>query len=170
MLAGLPLWPGAWYEASVARKVKAPRITSAFNLGGETAEADPLLDEAFVDFAGFTVAEARLNPKRFLVGRTGSGKSAVLRHLEDVHPKHVLRINPENLALPYLTDLNVVRELTDLGVHLDSLFKALWKHVLLIEIIRHRYQVTSAEKKATVYQTLKDFVRRDPNKQAALDY
>jgi hypothetical protein len=166
----LPEDAGRGTKALMASKRKVPRIGADFNLGGETAEADPLLEEAFVEFAGFTAVDDRTNPKRFLVGRTGSGKSAVLRRLEEVHPGHVLRINPENLSLPYLTDLNVVRELTELGVHLDSLFTALWKHVLIVEIIRHRYQVTSAEKKSTVLQTLKDMVQRDPNKQAALAY
>jgi hypothetical protein len=152
------------------RKGRVPRIGGDFNLGGEAAEADPLLERAFVDSAGFIAVNARDNPRRFLVGRTGSGKSAVLRRLEEVHEGHVLRINPENLSLPYLTDLNVVRELTALGVHLDPLFTALWKHVLIVEIIRHRYQVNSPEKKSSVLESLKGMVQRDANKRAALEY
>ncbi len=153
----------------MARK-RAQRLGGDFSLGGETAEADPFLEQAFVEFAGFSVVDTRDNPKRFLVGRTGSGKSAVLRRLEDVHRRHVLRFNPENLSLPYIADLNVVRELSSLDVHLDALFIALWKHVLVVEIIRHRYQVNSPEKKNTVLQTLRDMVSRSSSKRAALDY
>jgi hypothetical protein len=152
------------------RGVRSGRIATDFNLGGETAEADPLLDLAFITSAGFSAVDDRQNPKRFLIGRTGSGKSAVLKRLEEVHRGHVLRINPENLALPYLTDLGVVRELVALGVHLDSLFTALWKHVLIVEVIRHRYQVNSLERKTNVLQSLKDMVRRNANQQAALEY
>ena len=47
---------------------------------------------------------------------------------------------------------------------------ALWKHVLLVEIIQHRYKVNSPAAKQTVLQTLRERLARDPGKQAALDY
>lgn len=156
--------------ARSSRRRTEGRLSADFNLGGEIAEADPLLDLAFIDSTGYSIAEAPDNPKRFLIGRTGSGKSAVLRRLEEVHDRHALRINPENLSLPYLVDLTVVRDLDSLGVHLDPLFIALWKHVLLVEVIRHRYQVNSPEKKSSVLETLKGMVQRDPAKREALDY
>ena len=149
---------------------RRPTLGSAFNLGGEQAEADPFLERAFVEWAGYQAVEARLNPRCFLIGRTGSGKSAVLQRLEEVHPRRVIRINPENLSLPYIVDLGVMRSLDALDVHLDPLFVALWKHVLLVEIIRHRYNVDSVAKRRTVMQSLKDTFSRDASKQAALEY
>jgi hypothetical protein len=155
----------------VARqKQRAPKLGSGFNLGGEQAEADPLLDRAFFEWSGYTVVESRRDPHCFLVGRTGSGKSAVLQRLEEVYPQRVIRIDPEDLSLPYIIDLGVIRELDALEVHLDPLFIALWKHILLIEIIRRRYRVDSAEKKRTVMESLKDRFQRDSSKQQALEY
>jgi hypothetical protein len=105
-----------------------------------------------------------------LVGRTGSGKSAALRRLEEELPEHVIRINPEDLSLPYITDLGVVRYLSSLDVHVDPLFIALWKHVLLIEIIKHRYKVDSQDAKQRFIATLMERIKRDRSKQAALAY
>jgi hypothetical protein len=151
-------------------KTRSDRLAGDFNLGGEQAEADPFLEEAFVEWAGYSAIEARTNPRRFLIGRTGSGKSAVLQRLEEVHSDRVIRINPEDLSLPYIIDLGVMKQLTALEVHLDPLFIALWKHVLLVEIIRHRYKVDSAAKKQNVLAALMETVRRDSSKRAALEY
>jgi hypothetical protein len=153
-----------------SRQKATRKLKSDFNLGGEQAEADPLLEAAFFEWAGYTAIESRDNPWRFLIGRTGSGKSAVLQRIEDVHPDHVIRINPEDLSLPYIVDLGVVRYLSDHDVHLDPLFIALWKHVLIVELIRHRYKVDSPAKKQTVLTTLMEAIRRDPSKEAALEY
>jgi hypothetical protein len=146
------------------------RIGRDFNLGGEQAESDPLLEYAFYESGVYSAIESRFNPKCFLVGRTGSGKSAVLKHLEEEKPEHVIRINPEDLSLTYILDLQVIRTLASLGVHLDPLFIALWKHVLLVEIIRHRYNLDSLAAKNALLQTLKDRLTRDRSKRAALDY
>jgi hypothetical protein len=82
----------------------------------------------------------------------------------------VIRINPEDLSLPYITDLGVIRFLDALNVHLDALFIALWKHVLVVEIIRDRYKVDSPEAKQNFLTSLGERIRRDPSKQAALEY
>ena len=108
--------------------------------------------------------------RRFIVGRTGSGKSAALQHLEEIHPGHVIRINPEDLSLPYITDLGVIKYLDELEVNLDLFWIALWKHILLVEIIRHRYKVNTPQAKANMMENLRDLVKRDPGKKAALQY
>lgn len=110
------------------------RLPSAdFNLGGEQAEADPLLQSAFFQSSQYASLVSRDEPKCFIVGRTGSGKSAMLQRVEEDHPDHVIRINPEDLSLPYISDLGVVRFLAAMDVHLDPFFIALWKHVLLLK-------------------------------------
>jgi hypothetical protein len=154
----------------MATSSKPGRRSTSFTLGGEQAEADPLLQDGFYESATYLTVADREDPRCFLIGRTGVGKSALLQRLEEEHPGHVIRITPEDLSLPYITDLNVVRYLTDLSVHLDPLFIALWKHVFLIEVIKNRYQVNSPEAKFNFVQNLRVKIARDKSKLAALDY
>lgn len=161
-------WGGG--GASMADRRTGRRIRSDFNVGGEQAEADPLLSVAFYESGDYRTAESRDDPRCFLIARTGGGKSAVLQRLEEVHPEHVVRITPEDLALPYITDLRVIRYLDDLDVNLDLFFIALWKHVLLVEIIRHRYHVNTPQAKENFLRNIRQKISRDPAKRAALEY
>jgi energy-coupling factor transporter ATP-binding protein EcfA2 len=151
----------------MARKRK---LQAGFTIGGEQAEADPLHEEAFVETDLYHVIEARDDHRCFVIGRTGSGKSAALQHLEEVNADQVIRISPEDLALPYITDLQVIKFLDSLDVKLDLFWFALWKHVLVVEIIRRRYKVDSPEAKQRFLGALTEKLRRDPAKQAALQY
>lgn len=149
---------------------KRQRLRSGFTLGGEQAEADPLLEDAFYASSDYEVLSSHQDTRCFVVGRTGAGKSAALQHLEETQGDHVIRINPEDLSLPYITDLQVIRYLDELDVNLDLFWIALWKHVLLVEIIRHRYQVDSPAAKQNFMRQLKERVGRNPGKAAALEY
>jgi hypothetical protein len=154
----------------MARQRNRKKFGSNFTLGGEQAESDRLLERAFYESGHYKAIASRSDSRAFLIGRTGGGKSAALQHLENEKPEHVIRIDPENLSLPYITDLGAVRYLSSIGINLDPLFIALWKHVLLVEIIKHRYKVTSQEAKQTFVSTLMERIKRDPSKKQALEY
>ena len=145
-------------------------LSSDFSLGALDAEVDPMLKAAFYLSGHYAAAERRDDPRCFLVGRTGGGKTAALRYLESTHEEHTIRINPEDLSLPYITDLGVIKYLASLDVHLDPFFIALWKHVLLVEVIRHRYKIDTPATKKNIFTTLAQRVARDPAKKQALDY
>ena len=150
----------------------ATRITSVgrFNLGGSAAETDPLLAHAFYSNPDYETIASQQDPSVFVVGRTGSGKSASFDNLQREYPGKVILLNPENLALPYLTNLDVIRQLTDLGVHLEPFFRALWKHVILVEVLRHRYRITDEESKWRMIEELKRKLKHDSGRSRALDY
>ncbi|HMM94483.1 hypothetical protein [Phycicoccus sp.] len=149
---------------------KRPRIRTGFTLGGEQAEADPLAEEAFVETPLYEVVADQRDMRCFVIGRTGAGKSATLQHLEEVNSEHVIRISPEDLSLPYITDLDVIRYLDSLDVKLDLFWIALWKHVLLVELLKHRYGVNSPDAKQRFMSTLREKFVREPAKAAALEY
>lgn len=157
-------------EIGCVSMARNSRMKPGFNLGGEAAEVDGLLEDAFVTSGDYLVIESRGEHRCFLVGRTGAGKSAVLKHLEEVHPEHVIRINPENLSLPYITNLQAIRYLDSLEVNLDNFWQTLWRHVLLVEILRHRYKVDSPAAKSNFIQLLRKRIQNDRTKQAALAY
>ena len=150
-------------------KVKR-KIRGEFTLGEGAAEYDGLLLDAFYETSIYRTIIARHDQRCFLIGRTGSGKSACFRRLEDQNPEHVIRLNPEDLSLPYIADLDVVQKLKALDVHLDPLFIALWKHVIIIEIIKHRYRVDSPDATQRFIDVLMDKLKRDKSKQEALSY
>lgn len=147
-----------------------PRRRHDFTLGGEAAEADPLLDNAFLRSRDFEAIEDKKDHRRFIVGRTGAGKSAALQTLERLHPGHVIRINPENLSLPYITNLQAIKYLDSLEVNLDTFWNALWRHILIVEIIKHRYKVDSSTAKENFFQQIRARIQTDRTKQQALDY
>jgi len=134
---------------------RSARLRTGFNLGGEAAEADGLLDEAFIESSDYRVIASKTDHKCFLVGRTGAGKSAVLQRVEEMNPDHVIRINPENLSLPYITNLQAIRYLDSLAINLDTFWQTLWRHVLLVEILRHRYNVSGPVAKGNVLRRTK---------------
>lgn len=154
----------------MSRRDVSGRLSREFTLGGEQAEADPLLQLAFFSSGDYAAVSSRIDPHCFLIGRTGGGKTAVLRRLEDTDADRVIRVNPEDLSLPYITELGAIRFLDSLNVHLDALFIALWKHVLVVELIRHRYKIHSPEEKQNFLAGIGERIRRDPSKRAALDY
>src|SRR5439155_410907 len=131
---------------------------------------DPLLHAAYFDNGDYAMIESHDDPRRFIVGRTGSGKSAAFERLEQRYPQQVSRIAPENLSLSYITNLDIVRQLTEIGVRLDVFFSALWKHVIIVELLRHRYRLTSPNTKETILAQLFETFKRDPTRQRALDY
>lgn len=149
---------------------KKARLGSGFNIGGDQAEADPLLDDAFYSSGQYEAIVDRENPRCFVVGRTGSGKSAILKGLAENFPEKVIRIVPEDLSLPYITNLDVVQKLQHLDVDLQSFWKALWRHVFIVEVIRHRYRIDSPEAKANVLRSLRDKISRNQGKKQALAY
>jgi hypothetical protein len=154
------------------RKSLANRFKSNFSFGGLMAESDPLLSEAYWDNGDFEVIaspKAR-DPRCIIVGRTGSGKSAALQYLEESEPGKVIRILPENLSLPYITNLSVIRQLPAMGVHLEPLFVALWKHVILVEVIKNRYNITTPEQKTNILNNLRERLKKNSAKVKALDY
>lgn len=157
-------------ESGMARNSAVRRLRSDFTLGGEQAEADPLLQFAFYESDHYKAIQRRDDTRCFLIGRTGSGKSAALQYLETSNLDHVIRISPQDLSFPYITELGAIQYLTSINVHLDPLFIALWKHVLLVEVIRHRYKINTLEEKRTFLASLTNRLSRDASKKAALDY
>ena len=149
---------------------KKQRIRSNFSLGGYIAESDPLLLESYYDNGDYGAIQALPDPHRFIIGRTGSGKSAAFAYLREMHPSNVVEIKPENLSLPYLMNLGVIQQLRLLNVHLEPFLRALWKHVILIEVLKHRYKINSPEQKQNALYNLFNALKRDPGKTKAVQY
>jgi len=114
------------------------------NIGAPAAEDDAhFLKACFVDTGDLTVLQNLDNPKAIVVGRVGSGKSALLQRLRELEA-HVIEISLFNLSLEHISNSQVLRFFLDAGVHLDLFYKALWRHVFTVEFdqraTRHSYR------------------------------
>jgi hypothetical protein len=114
------------------------------NIGDNAAEYDSLLRDAFLDTGELNIILDTSTPASVIVGRTGSGKTALITMLNE-RSDRVLRIHPENLSMQYLTNTTVIPWLLEHGVHLDVFYQLLWRHVLVMELIRDHFRLRDEE-------------------------
>jgi len=86
------------------------------------------------------------------VGRTGTGKTALLLRLLEIKER-TINIKPESLSLSYICNSTIIAFLSSLGLNLDVFYKLLWRHVFAIEIIKLHFEITNDE-------SLKSFKRK----------
>lgn len=134
-------------------------------IGVAAAEDDHLLAKCFVDTGHFETLQDVTAPGCILLGRTGSGKSALIKMLKLDEP-NCINIDPEALALKYISNSNILNFFEALNVRLDIFYKLLWKHVLTIELLQLRYR---QEGKHSVKQLFSELIT-DKNKKMALQY
>lgn len=146
------------------------KFKSNFTFGNVIAESDHLLADAYWDNGDFATIESHEDKRCFIIGRTGSGKSATFQHLMERNPDKVVKIDPESLSLPYILNINLIHQLMNAGVHLETFMKTLWKHVIVVEILRHRYQINTPEQKQNILSYLMDKLKREPGKAEAIKY
>ena len=102
------------------------RFSRLDTIGTADAESDNLFTESFIDTGYLAVIRNFQDPRNILLGRTGSGKSALLRYIAE-NESRVLAIRPENLALSYITNSNILNYLLSIGIRFDLFFKLLWR-------------------------------------------
>lgn len=146
------------------------KFQSNFTFGNVIAESDHLLSEAHWDNGDFAAIESHEDKRCFIIGRTGSGKTAAFQHLNEKYPNKVVKIDPENLSLPYILNINVIHQLMNAGVHLETFMKTLWKHVIVVEVLRHRYQIYTPEQKQNILKSLMEKLKREAGKAEAIKY
>ena len=109
-------------------------------IGSLAAEYDAFLSEVFVD-TGYLARLGDSSDSAFLlVGRAGSGKTALIRQLMEQYGggKNVLQIDPDELSMQYLQN-SVLREISSWGVNLEIFYKWLWRHICILALIKMRY-------------------------------
>ena len=65
---------------------------------------------------------------------------ALLERIKHEAPERVIVIEPQDLALTYVSNSSVIRYFSDLGVNLDPFYKLLWRHVLTLEVLRRHFE------------------------------
>ena len=153
----------------MAKKPKI-RLKSGASIGQPAAEDDVrFLNECFIRHPTVDALKDVNSHLCVLLGRTGSGKSAILWHLETTMD-NVTRVHPKDVAFQYIGNSAIIRHLTELGVDLHVLYEYLWTHVLTLHFIRECLGVQSKDGLRKVADSIKNLVWRDERRMLAVRY
>lgn len=135
----------------------------------EAESDDAFLFDCFIDQGDLDRLRDTSSPQRLVIGRTGSGKTALLRMIE-LRCRNVVRMEPENLALGFLSNSGVIRFFEEAGTNLDLFYQLLWRHVLSVELIKKKYRITNDTAQRTFLSSLSQLFTRDRAKEQAIAY
>lgn len=113
-------------------------------IGNLDAEFDTFLETCFLEtsiFSNLLSFESSLDfPKRVIIGRTGSGKTALLKQLaENKNIKKHSTIEAESTVFEHIKNNVFISSLIEQGIDLRIFYKSLWIHVLLVRVIELLY-------------------------------
>lgn len=141
------------------------------SIGRNAAEQDDdFLFQCFEDNPMVSAVSDLNSPKSFLAGRTGDGKTAALRMILKNNEDYSSEVNLLDMALDYVSNSDILRFVSELGVDLSLFFQTLWKHVLVIEYIRLKFHIDSDVKSRSWFDSFGDFFKNDPTQERALEY
>lgn len=144
-----------------------PRYAS---LGKAAAEDDDeYFPDCFIDTGLINQILSRNSSISIIVGRTGSGKSALIRRIKENY-ENVLEVNPENLALGFLSDSWLLKFLTEQNFDLSLFYQQLWRHVLVIELLRFYEGLDNKNKSETFLSRINGLFKDNSGKKKAFDY
>ena len=135
------------------------------------AEQDSLLPDCFFPTTFYRIVRNIEDPRSGLIGRSGSGKTAILERLKSDGFRTV-SVNPEELAFRYLGSSDLIQALRESGVNLDYFYKLLWRHVFIVEILKHRFP-EDARQTGLIWQLIERIrrsVKPDQARERAIKY
>lgn len=143
------------------------------DIGAPDAETDNILMDAFIESDALKALLNMNNQKSVLIGRTGSGKSAILKYIEETEER-VVRIKPEAMSLRYLTNSTILNYFNSLNVNLTFFYKVLWKHVFIVELLK-LYFGENTSKKQNFFDSITEKIKTklgktNPKKEKAIKY
>jgi hypothetical protein len=142
------------------------RFRKLDSIGSPDAQQDTeFLGNCFVDTGLLKVLRDCSDSRRVIVGRTGSGKTALIQRLLDT-TQNVIVLPPEQLAIGYIANSNILQFVGSLGVKLDLFFRLLWRHALVVEIVRKHSALDSEVSTKNLIQRLRE--RFDSKRQTSL--
>lgn len=155
---------------AVGKTVNPVVLRRGVGIGTGNAETDDeFLFECFVEYPPVEDCRRPSSPVMVVAGRTGSGKTAILRYLE-IQSNHTTTIDPFEMSMSYVSNSDALRFLQAIGADLDLLFQVLWKHVLCLEFIRLRWDVDSTEKSNNIFKRIFDKFYSEDRRSRSLNY
>ena len=145
-------------------------IKKGLRIGDLEAETDKsLLKDVFVDSGDLDLLTDVSKPESIIIGRTGSGKSALLIEAERKVYKSVF-LDPNHISISFIEQSDIIQFFEELGVNIDVFYRFLWKHILVIEFLKVRYNIKNENQSLGLWDKLFDLVGVDQAKKEALSY
>ncbi|MGH8601888.1 MAG: P-loop ATPase, Sll1717 family [Gammaproteobacteria bacterium] len=149
---------------------KKIKITRNLKVGALDAEADAdLLNRCFVDNGYLHQLLDVDSPASIVLGRTGSGKSALLYKVQSQAQKAV-KLDPNDISIRFLEYSDIIQFFDVLGINLDLFYRLLWRHVLTVEFLKLRYDIKSEIESRGFMDGLFGSFNRDATKKKAMEY
>jgi hypothetical protein len=146
------------------------RFKKHANIGAPAAEDDGhFLKTCFVDTGDLSVIRDTDNHKAIIVGRVGSGKSALLHKLKSFE-EHVIELSLFNVSLEHISNSPILKFFLEAGVHLDLFYKAMWRHVFTVELIKERHQIHNEQDQKSVFSKLWNMMPPHSRKKKQIEY
>ena len=139
------------------------------SVGSPDAATDDLLERCFVDGGALGLLRDTRNHASIVLGRTGQGKSALLLKLQAVE-RHTIELRPLELAFRFVENSTVIRFFEGAGVNLNLFYRLLWRHVLVTEVVRNKFNLRDKNGLIRWFDSLVDRIDRDSARARALHY
>ncbi|MFC1864755.1 P-loop ATPase, Sll1717 family [Chloroflexota bacterium] len=159
------------YKQEMRKQLKEFVFEENFSIGGVSAEDDPLLDVSFLETNHYASIVDMDDPHFALVGRSGTGKTAIINRIKKQFQHHIV-IKPETLAFQFLGTSDMVNTLREKNVTLDYFYKLLWRHVFVVEILKHYFpdETNRVASIRQLFSNLKKPFAKDKEKERAMGY
>ncbi|MGZ4977485.1 MAG: P-loop ATPase, Sll1717 family [Methylobacter sp.] len=146
------------------------KLKKGLKLGELDAEADAeLLKACFMDNGTLSRLLDIKDRASIILGRTGSGKSALLLQVKE-RSEHSCLLSPHDISIRFLENSNIIQFLSELGIKLDLFYKILWRHILIVELLKMRYNLHNEGDCNGFITSLYTKISRDKAKKKAFDY
>lgn len=135
-----------------------------------SAEDDAkFLTECFIETGQAAQLLDITGPKAIALGRTGAGKSALLYHVKQVE-ENIAEVDPEDLSLSYISNSDILRFFDELDINLDVFYQLLWRHVLVVELLKMKKEFHDQESARHWLAGIYNALDKNPKRRAALEY
>jgi len=147
-----------------------PIIKRNDNIGTGDADTDQAFHDAcFVEKGDLKVITECEDPRCILLGRTGSGKTALINEIRNTEENTII-FSPDILSLKHISNSNIINFFEDLGVHLDLFYMFLWMHVITVELLKYKYDIESKRSKSDVLTRALAYSKKKKSKLRAIKY
>jgi hypothetical protein len=146
------------------------RFQKHAQVGAPAAEDDAhFLKTCFIDTGDLKVLRNIEDHKALVVGRVGTGKSALLEKLKHFE-NHVIEISLFNVSLEHISNSEILKFFLEAGVHLDLFYKALWRHVFTVELIKERHGIHTEADQQSVFKKIWNLLPAGSRKKHQIEY